>query len=86
MIVICFFFFSFPFSSGGAHSLGVLCMMTMVQKKAELINSSKHLVLKSAHPSPLSASRGFFGCKHFSEANDFLLKKGKKPIDWCDLP
>lgn len=56
------------------------------QKKSEFISSSKHLVLKSAHPSPLSASRGFFGCKHFSKANEYLVKKGKPAIDWNDLP
>lgn len=43
---------------------------------------SQHLVLKAPHPSPLSAYRGFFGCKHFSKANDFLQKHGKTPIDW----
>ena len=42
----------------------------------------QHLVLKAPHPRPLSAYRGFFGCKHFSKANDFLIKHGKTPIDW----
>ena len=46
----------------------------------------KHCVLKTVHPSPLSASRGFFGCEHFSKANEFLRKKGKKEIDWNYLP
>ena len=46
----------------------------------------KHCVLKAVHPSPLSAHRGFLGCKHFSQANDYLKKNGKKPIDWCTLP
>lgn len=46
----------------------------------------KHCVLKAVHPSPLSAHRGFLGCKHFSQANEYLKKNGKKPIDWCDLP
>ena len=41
-----------------------------------------HLVLKAPHPSPLSAYRGFFGCKHFSKCNDFLIKNGETPIDW----
>ena len=41
-----------------------------------------HLVLKAPHPSPLSAYRGFFGCKHFSQCNDFLIKNGETPIDW----
>ncbi|HTN68424.1 MAG TPA: uracil-DNA glycosylase [Dysgonamonadaceae bacterium] len=52
------------------------------QQKGKNINPNKHLVLKSAHPSPLSAHRGFFGCKHFSKTNDYLIQKGKKPIDW----
>lgn len=52
------------------------------QQKGKNINANKHLVLKSAHPSPLSAHRGFFGCKHFSKTNDYLIQKGKKPIDW----
>ena len=47
-----------------------------------LIDTSKHLILQCAHPSPLSAFNGFFGCKHFSKANDYLISKGKKPIDW----
>ena len=55
------------------------------QKKAELIDLSKHLVLRAPHPSPLSASRGFFGCKHFSQANKYLVGKGKTAIDWNDL-
>lgn len=46
------------------------------------IIEKQHLVLKAPHPSPLSAYRGFFGCKHFSKANDFLVKCGKEPIDW----
>ncbi len=50
--------------------------------KEKLINSSKHLILKTVHPSPLSASRGFFGCKHFSTANDYLQNIGFLPVDW----
>lgn len=50
--------------------------------KEKLIDSSKHLVLKTVHPSPLSASRGFFGCHHFSKTNEYLINKGIKPIDW----
>ena len=50
--------------------------------KGKLIDQSKHLVLTSVHPSPLSASRGFFGNKHFSTANNYLLKNGLQPIDW----
>ncbi|MDD4490754.1 MAG: uracil-DNA glycosylase [Paludibacter sp.] len=52
------------------------------QQKGVLINHSKHLVLRSVHPSPLSAYRGFIGCGHFSEANEFLISKEKTPIQW----
>ncbi|MBN1253623.1 MAG: uracil-DNA glycosylase [Bacteroidales bacterium] len=52
------------------------------QKKEELINSSKHYILKSAHPSPFSAHRGFLGNKHFSMTNDFLNKKNIEKISW----
>ena len=52
------------------------------QGKAAYIDPSKHLVLKSAHPSPLSAYRGFFGNKHFSRANDYLVQNGETPIKW----
>jgi len=52
------------------------------QKKGEVIDRSKHLVLMSAHPSPFSADRGFFGCKHFSKANEYLKSKGLGEIDW----
>ena len=53
------------------------------QKKAAFVDTSKHLVLKAPHPSPLSAHSGFFGCKHFSRANAFLETKGLPPIDWA---
>ncbi len=52
------------------------------QMKADMIDNPKQLVLKAPHPSPLSAYRGFFGCKHFSKCNDFLKKNGITPIDW----
>ena len=52
------------------------------QKKGEFIDQTKHLVLKSVHPSPLSAHRGFFGNHHFSQANNYLIAQGKLPIDW----
>jgi uracil-DNA glycosylase len=53
------------------------------QAKESLIDSGKHLILKSAHPSPLSAYNGFFGCKHFSLTNDYLEKQGNPGIDWA---
>jgi uracil-DNA glycosylase len=53
------------------------------QKKAAFVDSSKHLVLEAAHPSPLSAHSGFFGCRHFSKANTFLKSRGLEPVDWA---
>lgn len=52
------------------------------QRKASCVHNPKHLVLKAPHPSPLSAYRGFFGCKHFSKCNAYLAENGLKPIDW----
>ncbi len=52
------------------------------QKKSLFIDQRKHLVLKAPHPSPLSSYRGFFGCKHFSKANDYLQANGTTPISW----
>lgn len=52
------------------------------QAKAELIDKSKHFIIKSPHPSPFSAAGGFFGSKPFSKTNEILIKEGKKPIDW----
>jgi len=50
--------------------------------KTQLIDTSKHCILTAAHPSPLSATRGFFGCKHFSKTNEYLISKNIQPIDW----
>ena len=52
------------------------------QSKIPMLNNPKHLILTAPHPSPLSAYRGFFGCRHFSKANAFLEEHGQKPIDW----
>jgi uracil-DNA glycosylase len=52
------------------------------QTKAEKLDAQRNLILKTVHPSPLSAYRGFFGSKHFSQANSYLLEHGKKPIIW----
>ncbi|MCB2428108.1 uracil-DNA glycosylase [Methylophaga pinxianii] len=52
------------------------------QKKGAAIDNDRHLVLKAPHPSPLSAHRGFLGCKHFSQANKYLQQHGQTPIDW----
>lgn len=53
------------------------------QEKTKLIDDSKHLVLKAAHPSPLSAHNGFFGCRHFSKTNEYMVKNGMDPINWA---
>lgn len=52
------------------------------QEKQVLIDETKHTVLKAAHPSPFSADKGFFGCRHFSRTNEVLMKQGLAPIDW----
>ena len=52
------------------------------RSKKQLLSNPKHLVLESVHPSPLSAHRGFFGCHHFSQANEFFKENGEIPIDW----
>ena len=52
------------------------------RSKRELITNPQHLVLETVHPSPLSAYNGFFGCRHFSQCNEFLMKNGVAPIDW----
>lgn len=52
------------------------------QRKGAVVDESRHLVLRAPHPSPLSAHRGFFGCKHFSRANQYLEQHGLEPVDW----
>ena len=52
------------------------------KEKAMFITNPQHKILQTVHPSPLSASRGFFGCGHFKTANDILISMGKEPIDW----
>jgi uracil-DNA glycosylase len=64
------------------ENLVFLLWGSYAQKKGEVIDRSRHLVLMCAHPSPFSADRGFFGCKHFSKANAYLKSKGLKEIDW----
>lgn len=63
---------------------GVVFMLwgSYAQKKAGFVDRNRHLVLRAPHPSPLSAHNGFFGSRHFSQANDFLVSRGKAPIDW----
>ena len=66
------------------HNEGLVFLLwgAHAQKKGKAIDQSKHCILTAPHPSPLSAHRGFFGCRHFSRANDYLESIGKKPIDW----
>ncbi|ASK26556.1 uracil-DNA glycosylase [Neisseria chenwenguii] len=66
------------------HRNGLVFMLwgSHAQKKGAFIDRSRHLVLTAPHPSPLSAYRGFFGCRHFSQANNYLIKQGLPPIDW----
>ena len=66
------------------NKTGVIFLLwgSQAQKKAKLIDKDKHHILNGPHPSPLSAHRGFFGCKHFSTANQLLEKQGQKNIDW----
>lgn len=63
---------------------GVVFMLwgAYAQRKGAIINGSKHKILASAHPSPFAANRGFFGNRHFSQANEFLVQAGKEPIEW----
>jgi uracil-DNA glycosylase len=70
------------FLSESEDHLVFLLWGAYAQRKGELIDSGKHLVLNSVHPSPLSAHRGFFGNHHFSKANEYLINHGKTPISW----
>lgn len=69
--------------SEGKENIVFLLWGKFAQEKKELINAKKHHLLKAAHPSPLSASHGFFGCKHFSKTNHYLMKQGIDPINWA---
>ena len=64
------------------HGIAFLLWGAYAQKKGEFINKDRHLVLKSAHPSPFSAHKGFLGSKHFSKVNEYLVGLGKSPINW----
>ena len=67
------------------HREGVVFLLwgSHARKKGQHIDRRRHLVLEGPHPSPLSAYRGFFGCRHFSKANTWLQQKGQNPIDWA---
>jgi len=66
------------------HKTGLVFILwgNFAQEKIKLIDNSKHKILKAAHPSPLSAYNGFFGCKHFSATNEYLVKNNIDPINW----
>ncbi|HPW67441.1 MAG TPA: uracil-DNA glycosylase, partial [Salinivirgaceae bacterium] len=68
--------------SGQKSGLIFILWGAYAQAKEQIIDTSKHHILKAPHPSPLSVHRGFFGCKHFSKTNELLIKQGKTPIDW----
>lgn len=68
--------------SDGREELVFLLWGSYAQKKGRIIDASKHLVLKAPHPSPLSAHRGFLGCRHFSQVNHYLQGRGQAPIQW----
>ena len=66
------------------HKQGIVYMLwgNYAQRKAAMVDPQKNCILKSVHPSPLSAHRGFFGCRHFSQANQYLTQTGRTPIVW----
>lgn len=66
------------------EKIGVVFLLwgRFAQDKQSLIDETKHFVLKAAHPSPFSADKGFFGCRHFSKTNQLLMQQGLDPIDW----
>lgn len=68
--------------SGNRKNLVFLLWGNYARDKKSLINLSDHFVLEAPHPSPLSVYRGFFGCRHFSKANELLISKGIEPVDW----
>ena len=67
------------------HGLVFLLWGSYAIAKRALIDQTRHLVLTAPHPSPLSAYRGFFGCRHFSQANNYLVAQGQQPIDWTRI-
>ncbi|TDH12879.1 hypothetical protein EPR50_G00050530 [Perca flavescens] len=71
--------------SNNLEGLVFMLWGSYAQKKGAAINRIRHHVLQAVHPSPLSAHRGFFGCRHFSKANELLIKSGKSPVNWKAL-
>lgn len=72
--------------SEGAQPTVFMLWGSHAQKKAAFVDTARHLVLTATHPSPLSAHRGFLGCRHFSQANAFLQENGRQPINWALPP
>lgn len=70
----------------GPQPVAFLLWGKPAQKKAAFVDAGRHLVLSAPHPSPLAAHRGFFGCRHFSQTNDWLRAQGRQPIDWSLPP
>lgn len=68
--------------NASSRPLAFMLWGSYARRKAAMVDRSKHLVLEAPHPSPLSVHRGFWGCKHFSKANDYLRSKGISPINW----
>ncbi len=68
----------------GQQREGLVFMLwgSYAQAKGKILDGRRHLILRSTHPSPLSAHRGFLGCRHFSKANDYLRRRGAEPVDW----
>lgn len=71
--------------NGARENLVFLLWGAYAQKKGAIVDESRHCVLRAPHPSPLSAYRGFFGCRHFSRANEYLRKHNIEPIDWLEI-
>ncbi|MDT8320383.1 MAG: uracil-DNA glycosylase [Xanthomonadales bacterium] len=69
--------------NSGRESLVFMLWGSYAQKKGSFIDRNRHLVLTAPHPSPLSAHRGFFGCRHFSKANQWLARHGRTPVEWA---
>jgi len=69
-------------ASAEKEGLVFLLWGSFAHQKQELIDQTKHLVLKAAHPSPYSADKGFFGCRHFSKTNEYLVQQKQHPVDW----
>ena len=71
--------------NSGRDGLVFMLWGSYAQRKGDIVDRTRHCVLTSPHPSPLSAHRGFFGCRHFSRANAYLETRGLAPIDWFDV-